>query len=64
MRSKFGYTNSPTLVAFRGIYRKILAGIDNIFVAMKNENMILPTSLTTYGWIAKKVEVSALTLAR
>ena len=45
MRSKFGYTNSPTLVAFRGMYRKILAGIDNIFVAHSNVTLQEETQL-------------------
>ena len=36
MRPKLGFTNSPTVVAFRGMYRKILAGIDNIFVTHSN----------------------------
>ena len=45
MRSKFGYTNSPTLAAFRGMYRKILAGIDNIFVAHSNVTLQEETQL-------------------
>ena len=36
---KFGCTNNPTLVSFRGIYKKILSGITNIVV--KGSNVIL-----------------------
>ena len=66
MRVKFGCTNNPNLVSFRGIYRKILAGITDIVIRGSNVGLqdqaemvgVTPSLNTKVEVIASKFEIN------